>query len=191
MSPAKRERYMVPFSIGPNAGLKVRERDAAGLNGGVLLGQDDGGVEIGEDVCGEHALGDGSGFHGIGREGVSGYLGGKGVGSGGDSLVGLEVQPLLRCQGERSELREKVPEFSRNKFGGKSFIVCPPNSANVEASVDVQRDAGVGIGAVSPMDGAVGIAQGEGEWGFPLEVGPVDGHLARIRDRCGGKGPRE
>ena len=38
------------------------------------------------------------------------------------------------------------------------------------------------------MDGSVGIPQGEGEWGFPLEVGPVDGHFARIRYGCGGKG---
>ena len=38
------------------------------------------------------------------------------------------------------------------------------------------------------MDGAVGIPQGEGELGFPLEVGPVDGDFARIWDWCGGKG---
>ncbi len=67
----------------------------------------------------------------------------------------------------------------------------PSQQANVEASVDVQRDAGIGIGAVSPMDGAVGIAQGEGEWGVPLEVETVDGDLARIRDWCGEQGPRE
>ena len=63
--------------------------------------------------------------------------------------------------------------------------------ANVEASVDVQRDAGIGIGAVSPMNGAVGIPQGEGEWGVPLEVETVDGDLARIRDGRGGQRPRE
>ena len=63
--------------------------------------------------------------------------------------------------------------------------------ANVEASVDVQRDAGIGIGAVSPMHGAVGIPQGEGELGVPLEVETVDGDLARIRDWCGEQGPRE
>ena len=38
------------------------------------------------------------------------------------------------------------------------------------------------------MDGSVGIPQGEGEWGVALEVGPVDGDLARIRYGCGGKG---
>jgi hypothetical protein len=43
-------------------------------------------------------------------------------------------------------------------------------------------------GDVSPMHDAVGIPQGEGEWGVALEVETVDGHLARIRDRCGGKG---
>jgi hypothetical protein len=38
------------------------------------------------------------------------------------------------------------------------------------------------------MDGAVGIPQGEGEWGVPLEVGSVDGDFAGIWDWCGGKG---
>ena len=38
------------------------------------------------------------------------------------------------------------------------------------------------------MDCAVGIPEGEGELGVALEVETVDGHLARIRDWCGGKG---
>ena len=38
------------------------------------------------------------------------------------------------------------------------------------------------------MDGSVGVPQGEGEWGVALEVGPVDGHFARIGNGSGGKG---
>ena len=65
------------------------------MNGGVLLGQDDSGVEISEDVCGEHAFCDGAGLDGIGQLGEVRHFGGKGVGSGSDALVGLEVQPFL------------------------------------------------------------------------------------------------
>ena len=52
-------------------------------------------------------------------------------------------------------------------------------------------DTGIGIGAVSPMHGSVGIPQGEGELGVAFEIGPVDGDLARIGNRCGEQQPRE
>ena len=52
-------------------------------------------------------------------------------------------------------------------------------------------DAGIGIGAVSPMHGAVGIAQGEGELGVALEVSSVYGDLSGIGDGSSGQGPRE
>ena len=82
------------IEIGKDVGCEHVASDASGLNGGVLLGQYDGGVKIGEDVGGEHVLGDGSGQDGFGEVRQICYLGGKGVGSGGDALVGLEVQPL-------------------------------------------------------------------------------------------------
>jgi hypothetical protein len=133
------------------------------------------------------AFGDGSGFHGIGREGVSGHVGGKGVGSGSYELVGLEVQPFSGVRAKKVNYQKKWGIFDKQ---ARWEIVhrAPSQQTNIQASVDVQRDAGLGIGAVSPMDGSVGIAQGEGEWGFPLEVGSVDGHFARIRYGCGGQG---
>ena len=65
--------------------------DASGLDGGVLLGQDDGGVEVGEDVCGEHAFCDGSGQDGFGEVRQVCDIGGEGVWSGCDTLVGQHV----------------------------------------------------------------------------------------------------
>ena len=47
---------------------------------------------------------------------------------------------------------------------------------------------GVGVGPVSPMHDAFGIDQGEGEPGVALEVGPVDGNLARIGYGRGNRG---
>ena len=90
------------------------------------------------------------------------------------------------------ELYIKVkPGVVEEEVARESVHALPAEEDDVETAIDRNVDRGVGICTVLPMDGAVGIPQGEGEPGVALEVGSVDGDLARIGNGCGRQEPRE
>ena len=70
--------------------VEISQQGGSELSRGYGTGGD-GGIEIGQYAGGKHGAGDGSGLDGFCKVCQICHLGGKGVGSGGDALVGLKV----------------------------------------------------------------------------------------------------
>ena len=101
------------------------------------------------------------------------------MGSGGDALVGLKVQPLPGVGAKKVNYQKKLRIFEE-QIRREIVHRVSSKQRDVQTTVYIQRDAGISVGGASPMNGAVVIPQGESEPGVALEVETVDGDFARI-----------
>ena len=78
------------------------------------------------------------------------------MGSGGDALVGSEVKPFLRVGAVKAYLQVEFRMV--NEEGARESVhALPAKEDYVETAIDGYVYGGVGVDAVAPMNGAVGI----------------------------------
>ena len=74
---------------------------------------------------GPRLAGDGSEFDALGKVRQVCDVGGEGVGSGGDALVGLQVQPFLRVGAVKVHYQKKLGILEKEVFGEIVHRVSP------------------------------------------------------------------
>ena len=101
-----------------------------------------------------------------------------------DALVGLEVDPLPCVGAEEVDLKVERGVVEEEVCGERVHSL-PSDLDEISATFDRGIDRVVGICAVAPMHGSVGIPQGEGEDAGAVVVHSVYRHLAAVGNgRC-------